>query len=183
MKNKYEIRGEVTALLIKSRKYGNKESLIDTIDLKKADSFPSSWHVNFSKKTKSFYVHGSALLVNGKKTTVCLHRLITNAPDGMCVDHKSHDTLNNMSENLRVCTYSENAQNKKGACKNSKSGIRGVSWSKKAKKWAAAIQIKNKQKHIGYFKKIEDAEKAVKKARKEQMPYSYEAYEARAVNL
>jgi hypothetical protein len=45
------------------------------------------------------------------------------------------------------------------------------------KKWKASMQIQKKQKHLGYFDAIEEADKAVKKARKEHMPYSAEASE------
>ena len=39
----------------------------------------------------------------------------------------------------------------------SKTGERGVSWSKSKMKWRAAIYANNKQKHLGYYECFEDA--------------------------
>jgi hypothetical protein len=55
---------------------------------------------------------------------VRLHRVITNAPKGLVVDHINHDTLDNRRSNLRVCTYSQNLCNR-GAEKG-KAGFKGV---------------------------------------------------------
>lgn len=41
-----------------------------------------------------------------------MHRLITDAPKGLVVDHIDGDTLNNTRANLRVCTAAENARNR-----------------------------------------------------------------------
>ena len=42
-----------------------------------------------------------------------LHRLVTNCPEGMVVDHKNHNRLDNRKRNLRICTVKENNQNRK----------------------------------------------------------------------
>lgn len=55
-----------------------------------------------------------------------MHRLITNAPDGMDVDHKNHDTLDNTRDNLSVVTHQINGFNRAGANSNSSTGVRGV---------------------------------------------------------
>ena len=58
--------------------------------------------------------------------------------------------------NCRWATYEE--QNTHLAMlKSNKSGIVGVSWSKKEKKWLAMISIKNHPVRIGSFKTKEDA--------------------------
>jgi len=48
-------------------------------------------------------------------------------PKGKQVDHWNHDTLDNRKGNLRIVTNRQNNENRNGAYKNSKSGIRGVS--------------------------------------------------------
>lgn len=56
---------------------------------------------------------------------LALHRVIMNAPDGLCVDHINHDSLDNRRENLRVCTRLENLRNRRS--KRGVSQFQGVS--------------------------------------------------------
>lgn len=175
MKNVYEVRGDVTAIITNSRKYGKAETLISTSKIERAKEFPNSWYPHFDKSTQSFYVHGILPAVNGKGVTVLLHRWVADAAKGFVVDHINHDTLDNTDSNLRLATKSENGQNRRGAIKNSKSGIRGISWSKSNKKWQAQIVIKYKHTHLGFYDDKEEAEQAVIEARKKYMPYSQEA--------
>lgn len=51
--------------------------------------------------------------------------------------------------------------------KNSRSGVRGVSWDSRAQKWRATIKFKGKQKYLGLFDRIEDAKAARLEAEKE----------------
>lgn len=48
--------------------------------------------------------------------------------------------------------------------KNNKTGITGVCWDKKRKKWFAQIKINYHNKFLGYFKELSDAVKARKQA-------------------
>lgn len=85
-----------------------------------------------------------------------LHRVLTNCPDNLEVDHINGDKLDNRRENLRICTRSENARNK-GLTKNNKSGVAGVSWDEARNKWMASIKLNKKSYNLGRFDKIEDA--------------------------
>lgn len=175
MKNKFEIRGDVTAIFLNSPKYGPMETIIDTADLPIAREFPNTWHPIRDSIIETFYVMGKITL-DGKRTGVYLHRWICNPGPELQVDHINHDTLNNRrSINLRLATPALNQQNKKSTYRNSASGIRGVRWCKSMKKWRAVVGLNNKKKHIGYFSDIEDARIAVERARAELMPYSQEA--------
>jgi hypothetical protein len=58
--------------------------------------------------------------------------------------------------NVRWTTRTVQARNTKTHC-TSKTGERGVSWSKTKNKWRAAIYADNKQKHLGYFNTMEEA--------------------------
>lgn len=72
------------------------------------------------------------------------------------IDHINGIRDDNRIDNLRECTTSENHSNKT-AYKNSKSGIKGVSWSKSSKKWYATISKNGEIINLGLHKNIEDA--------------------------
>lgn len=63
------------------------------------------------------------------------------------------------------------------ANKNSKSGIKGVSWNKSKGKWVATMRFKNKQMFLGAFSAIEDAIKARKAAEEKYFQPTIERYE------
>lgn len=172
MKNAYEIRGDITAILINSPKYGRIEALISTSKLERVNELPNTWYVYFKKTANIFYVQGDSARINGKRKPVKLHRWITNDPKDMDVDHINHDGLINTDDNLRVCTHAENLQNRKGAQCDSKSGIRGVGWHKQREKWRAQVNLQGKQIYLGLFTDILEAEKAVIEARSKLMPYA-----------
>lgn len=68
-----------------------------------------------------------------------------------CIDHINGNGLDNRIENLRDVTRSKNQRNMKVSSK-SKTGVMGVSWSKRDSKWCARIKDENKKTiHIGYF--------------------------------
>lgn len=176
MKNDYEIRGDVTAIFLNSKKHGMVETLISTRKLQIANEFPGTWYVAYSDITKSLYVRGNIPMGNGKRKTGSLHRWITNATDALVVDHIDHDTLNNTDDNLRLLTTAENGQNRKGTQRNNSSGIRGVHWNNENKKWRAQVRLNRKTHRLGYFDNLEDARIAVESAREKLMPFSEEAY-------
>jgi len=99
---------------------------------------------------------------SGKRKTIYMHKIIC---PGKEIDHKNGDTLNNTRENLRSCTHSQNLQNRRKY--GSSSQYKGVSWDKKAKKWAARIMINQKYIHLGYFTNEEKAAKAYDTAARE----------------
>lgn len=175
MKNDFEVRDKVTAIFINSPKYGSMETLISTNKLERAKELSGTWHVLFDKKTGLFYVQGKLPNSEGKSLFVLLHRWITKCPKGIIVDHINNKTLDNTDSNLRSTNKSGNAQNLKGAHKDSKSGIRGVSWCNTRKKWIAKLTVNSKQMPLGRFDTIEEADQAVKEARAKLMPYSKEA--------
>lgn len=81
------------------------------------------WTAVYCQDTKSRYVHGS-LSHNGRKRSVALHRLVTQCPPHMIVDHANHDTLDNRLSNLRLATKSTNMMN--SARRRNSTGFRGV---------------------------------------------------------
>ena len=96
-----------------------------------------------------------------KKAMIYKHRIIAEAfipnPGNLPhVDHIDRNKLNNNIWNLRWVTPSENIMNSKIRTDNT-SGINGIRWYERYKKWHAQICIAQKNIHIGYFVNLEDA--------------------------
>ena len=174
MKNRYEIRDEVTVIFCKSPKYGVKEVLIDTSDFELVDSFPNYWRVRRDSKSQAFYVAGHIYDENGNDHGVLLHRWIMNPEKTMVVDHIDRNTLNNSRKNLRVLTRAQNRQNIR-AFRHSPTGIRGVYWNKLTNKWEVTVTVDGIKNRIGMFTDLKEAENAAIEARKKLMPYSHES--------
>jgi len=83
----------------------------------------------------------------------------------MAIDHIDGNTLNNKIENLRAVDALLNAQNTCISTRNS-SGVIGVRWEAKNKKWRAMITTNKKFKHLGYFDDFDQAKEARKAAEK-----------------
>lgn len=79
------------------------------------------------------------------------------------IDHIDGDPLNNCFSNLREATRSQNEANKP-LRKTNTSGVRGVSWCIRRKKWNSNIRINSVKKNLGYFSDINDARQAYEQA-------------------
>jgi HNH endonuclease/AP2 domain len=100
---------------------------------------------------------------NGRSKTIYLHRDISCAQKGMEVDHINGDGLDNRKSNLRLATKSQNLCNQSAPAHNT-SGLKGVSFCKKRKKWIAQICVNRKTRKLGSYELPEDAHKAYCKA-------------------
>lgn len=79
------------------------------------------------------------------------------------IDHIDNDGLNNRWANLRDATKSQNGANR-GASRNNKAGLKGVSFCRKAGRYRATIRLNGKQKWLGYFDTAAAAHEAYKAA-------------------
>ena len=102
------------------------------------------------------------LKANGRREQVEVNRLVALAfldsnyvAKGLVCDHKDRDRQNNDLSNLRVVTKRENSQN---TC-NSKNLI-GAYKRPTSDRWASAIYINGKTRHIGDFDTAEEASSA-----------------------
>lgn len=86
------------------------------------------------------------------------------------IDHINGVRTDNRVENLRVVTNQENQRNK-AIPKSNTSGVMGVSWCKRDKKWRAEIRIDGRSKHLGYFNTLEEAAE-VRKAASEKYGFT-----------
>lgn len=86
-----------------------------------------------------------------------LHHFILGV--NMQIDHINHNGLDNQKRNLRPCSTSQNAMNRR-LRKTSKSGRKGACWISRSRKWAAYIQVNKRKVHLGYFESLEKAANA-----------------------
>lgn len=71
-------------------------------------------------------------------------------PSGMDIDHINRNYSDDMIENLRCATKTQNQYNR-GIKSNNSSGYIGVHWCETYKKWKAQISINGKKKSLGYY--------------------------------
>ena len=90
----------------------------------------------------------------GSCCSISMHRLLF--PDSEIVDHINMNGLDNRRCNLRPCNKSQNMANR-GACKNNKLGIKGVSYCKATGRYRADINCNGKRRNLGRFATPEEA--------------------------
>ncbi|HHG9960342.1 TPA: HNH endonuclease [Yersinia enterocolitica] len=75
------------------------------------------------------------------------------------IDHQFLDKDDNIFSHLRLATPSQNSVNRSLRSDN-RSGIKGVSWNEKGKKWSAEITVNGKRFNLGFYTDKEDAANA-----------------------
>ena len=147
LKNKYKIFGDTTVIYIN---YKNKtyECLIDTSDLELVSKYSlrltTTGYARYTKR------------INGKPTSVLLHRVLAKTPKNVMVDHVNHNRLDNRKSNLRNVDNSINQLNRQG--------VSGVVFNRvnKYKIWTARIQVNGKRVFLGNYYNQKDAENIVR---------------------
>ncbi len=92
-----------------------------------------------------------------KQKTLTLHKfLLGPAPSDLVWDHENRDPMDNRRINLRLVTRSVNVRNAKRHRSNT-SGIRGVHWDSRKKRWRASITVNWKNIHGHFHRDIADA--------------------------
>jgi len=170
MKNAYRIRGEVTLIYIKRKGRGLLVALIDTEDFDKASQITHSWYACKCNKSGRYYIYGKV-----GSEAIALHRYLLDTPKKLVVDHINHNSLDNRRGNIRVLTHAENHQNRMGAAKNSKTGIRGVRLYRSS--WVAEVNVHGKDFRKSFTSK-RDARLYAENIRRTKMPFSKEAMKA-----
>jgi hypothetical protein len=142
---------------------------VDDDDFEYLNQF--SWFARKDKNT--YYAARNVKLSDGKKTSIQMHREIMKLSTKMVIDHKDRNGLNNQKCNLRVVTNAQNCQNIR-AHRDSKTGIKGVSFEKSRNKWSAYITLNYKSMRIGRFNDLQEAINARLKAEKVYHPFRAE---------
>lgn len=91
-----------------------------------------------------------------------MHRVVTGVHGRFTiVDHKNHDSLDNRSPNLRVCSQKENLRNQRA---RGSAGTPFKGLSRHGEKFSAAITVDGRSIHLGMFRTAEDAARAYDEA-------------------
>ncbi len=121
------------------------------------------WQAKWCSTTKSFYAARSLPRdKTGKRLAVMMHREIMGAQDGVEVDHRNHDTLDNRKSELRFASHAQNLWNTR-VRRNNKCGFKGVI-QRSATRWSARITINGKRRNLGHFRTPEEASRAYDRA-------------------
>jgi hypothetical protein len=124
-----------------------KVALIDDEDAERVIRY--KWHARWDAKGRRYYAVRQTQRKR-KPYALSMHRFILNAPPDAQVDHINRDGLDNRRSNLRLATANQNHWNS-GRQINYRTGFKGVYWSKKDKRFRAAIKRYGAVRGIGSF--------------------------------
>jgi len=159
-------------LLYRQWKYGywfrkifigeGKFAIVEPRDYYRLNNF--QWYAN--GEDNLIYALRTVISPHKKTKTVRMHREIMNAPDGVLVDHRNRNPLDNRRANLRLATHSQNMQNRgKKRCKTSSRFV-GVCFDKESELWRASIRYQKKRIFLGRFDSEIEAARAYDAAAK-----------------
>lgn len=137
-------------------------ALIDIEDADDVERF--NWYTDPMNMGLNIYASRSAREKGRKKYRSMHKHIFGSVPEGMTVDHKSCNSLDNRRSNLRLASRQEQMFNRR-AGKSNKSRFKGV--SPYGNKWRASITVNYKQTHLGLFSSPEGAHQAYCNAAKE----------------
>ena len=136
-------------------------AIVDDEDFAVLSKF--KWNVLRITRSALRYAQRSVRVDTNKYRTVLMHTDILGSVDGMEIDHKNGNGLDNRRSNLRFVTHQQNMANKK-THKNNTSGYRGV--YRHGNKWLAQMFDNRRCIHLGTFVSFDEAKKARQKAEK-----------------
>lgn len=163
-RNRYEVDGDTVRIYLNARN-GNADriALIDVKDAHQILGSESKWVCD---------VNGYAKISTKDSRTVYMHRVITEAPRGIFVDHANRDSLDNRRANLRLVTNAQNLQNSSKS--NASSGFKNVHWHPQQEKWMVRICINRRQIIVGLYADVNVAAQVASEARRIHHPFSPE---------
>lgn len=130
-----------------------KVALVDDEDYERLAAI--KWQAAKDRHSDSlFYAQSS-------KPYLSMHRLVLGAEKGQIIDHKDRDGLNNQKANLRLCTATQNQQNKKTV---NKLGFKGVKLYRNGR-YGAQIRVpakkgRGKMTSLGAYSTVIEAARA-----------------------
>jgi hypothetical protein len=102
-----------------------------------------TWMLKLDRSKKLRY---AATTAKGKY--ILMHRLIV--PSSRLVDHRDFDGINNQRRNIRPCSRSQSAMNRRKLAGKS-SRYKGVCWNVKDRKWHCNIEVNGRKTYLGSY--------------------------------
>ncbi len=126
-------------------------AIVDDADYNKLCGY--NWYIQKKKSGVMYAIRH--IWINGKRTTMRMHREILKEKGQTIIDHINRNGLDNRKSNLRKCSSGCNAHNSKIYSTNT-SGYKGVTYNKDrngVRKYIAAyISNGNKGNYLGRYK-------------------------------
>jgi hypothetical protein len=138
------------------------EAIIDVEDVPLVEGY--NWRAMTTGR--SMYAARSGPRAGKERPLIMMHRVIAGDPEGLLVDHKDGNGMNNRRLNLRSASNTQNQHNAKISKVNT-SGSKGVHWRADIGKWAARIRVNGNRKTLGFFSDIQSAAAAYEAASKQ----------------
>lgn len=133
----------------------NKVAIVDDEDFEWLSKY--KWRAE--KKAQTFYAVRSSKVINHKRISIKMHRLILKIEDRKIkCDHINRNGLDNQKHNLRIATSSQNNSNRMSR-PGSTSKYLGVCWNKSRRKWQANISKNGRTFYLGLYDLEIDAAK------------------------
>lgn len=135
------------------------EAIVNESDYPQVSQF--SWHAEINKRGLKTDVYAARWIVglNGKRRRMRMHVELMGYKQGMEVDHRDRNGLNNCRSNLRFATHADNSRNASIRQDNT-SGFKGVTfepYTRGSKKWKSTIQYDKRRITIGRYLTAKDA--------------------------
>lgn len=129
----------------------------------KVDKSTECWKWTAAKNTQGYGI--LALAREGKRITLRAHRVAYQLHTGdsrqaIEVDHICHTAECVNPDHLRPTSPKQNQENRRGPNASSTSGVLGVSWLPKRRRWLARVQHAGRRVYAGQFMNRSEAEAA-----------------------
>lgn len=169
--NDYKIVGDHAEVYLKQRNGGTQIALVDLDTLQRLIAFDHVWNAK-DEHGRGYYMACAIYWTNIRYTkTYYLHNFILPYVPGMERDHANQNKLDNRRSNLRYITHRDNSLNRR-ANKNSRSGIRNVSWISSENCWAVQFMINGRNRRVAKSYDLAEAGRLADKYRKIYYPDS-----------
>ena len=132
----------------------------------------TGWYLH----SQGYAAHRPLRLSSGRLASL-LHQVVRDSPEVVEIDHRNRNKLDCRRFNLRDVTREQNSQNRAGAQRNSRLGIRGVSFQVKPSGtvcYFARVQLRGIVYYRSGFRTAEAAARAAVELRRQFFTHSEE---------